>query len=48
MVFLVSYAQLLCGERGIAQAEEVVGLMSPAAFFVPLAFATSGFGMNIK
>jgi hypothetical protein len=48
MVFLVSYSQLLCGEQGIAQAGEVARLTKLASFFVPLAFVTSVFGMNVK
>ncbi|KAI1740717.1 hypothetical protein F4680DRAFT_417589 [Xylaria scruposa] len=48
MVFLVSYSQLLCGEQGIAQAGEIHRLTKLASFFVPLAFVTSAFGMNVK
>lgn len=48
MVFLVSYSQLLCGEQGIAQAGEVNRLTRLASFFVPIAFVTSGFGMNVR
>jgi Mg2+ and Co2+ transporter CorA len=47
-MFLVSYSQLQCAERGIAQASEIQRLTKLASFFVPLASVTSAFGMNVK
>ncbi|OQU96853.1 hypothetical protein CLAIMM_02878 [Cladophialophora immunda] len=47
-MFLVSYSQLQCAERSTAQASEIQRLTKLALFFVPLAFVTSAFGMNVK
>ncbi|KAK9769979.1 hypothetical protein SCAR479_13369 [Seiridium cardinale] len=45
---LVGFAQLVASERGISQAKEVQSLTKLASVFIPLSFATSLFGMNIK
>lgn len=45
---LVSCSQLLCAKQGIAQASEVRHLTKLATFFLPLGFAATAFGMNIK
>lgn len=46
MVFLVTYSQLLCGDRASSRSgsPDEIGIF----FFVPLAFVTSAFGMNVK
>lgn len=45
---LVSYSQLVSSERGVDQAAQVHSLTKLASVFVPVSFAATLFGMNVK